>query len=133
MRPYSPTISFGHSLSERNLAAHNHTEMAGAAIDLDVWEHNLGAQRFYKRLGFEVVGTRVFEVESAGETSLDLVMVRRMVIWQVAKLIVAPFGKALSEFEQSWITWTLLPVQICARNTIAAIVHNIFSVIELEE
>ena len=47
------------------------------AIYLDVWEHNQGARRFYERHGFEVIGTRQFEVESGAETSLDLIMVRR--------------------------------------------------------
>jgi len=51
--------------------------MEGTAnIYLDVWEHNHGAQRFYRRYGFEVVGARSFEVESGAPTSLDLVMVR---------------------------------------------------------
>ena len=43
---------------------------------LDVWEHNKGAQRFYARYGFEVVGARPFYVASEAETSLDLIMVR---------------------------------------------------------
>lgn len=46
-------------------------------VYLDVWEHNHGAQRFYRRYGFEVVGTRRFEVESGAATSRDLIMVRR--------------------------------------------------------
>ena len=50
---------------------------AAPAIYLDVWEHNQGARRFYERHGFEVIGTRQFEVESGAETSLDLIMVRR--------------------------------------------------------
>lgn len=59
-------------------AALAHPQMQAApAVYLDVWEHNHGAQRFYARHGFEVIGTRQFEVESGGETSLDLVMVRR--------------------------------------------------------
>lgn len=53
-------------------------ELSGAGdIYLDVWEHNHGAQRLYRRFGFEVVGTRTFEVASGAETSLDLIMVRR--------------------------------------------------------
>jgi diamine N-acetyltransferase len=60
-------------------AALAHPQMQTApAVYLDVWEHNRGAQRFYARYGFEVVGTRRFEVESGGETSLDLIMVRRL-------------------------------------------------------
>lgn len=46
-------------------------------IVLDVWEHNPGAQRFYARYGFVVVGTQPFEAESGTQTSLDLIMVRR--------------------------------------------------------
>ena len=59
-------------------AALNHPRLQGAEnIYLDVWEHNHGAQRFYRRFGFEVVGTRTFEVESGVPTSLDLIMARR--------------------------------------------------------
>jgi ribosomal protein S18 acetylase RimI-like enzyme len=47
-------------------------------IFLDVWEHNHDAQRFYARFGFEVIGERKFFVESGAETSLDLIMVRRL-------------------------------------------------------
>ena len=43
---------------------------------MDVWEHNHGAQRFYSRYGFEVVGSRRFEVASGVQMDLDLVMVR---------------------------------------------------------
>lgn len=48
-----------------------------AAIVLDVWEHNPGAQRFYARYGFVVAGAREFVVASGAETSRDLIMVRR--------------------------------------------------------
>jgi ribosomal protein S18 acetylase RimI-like enzyme len=48
-----------------------------ASISLDVWEYNHGAQRFYRRYGFEVIGTRTFAVASGAATSLDFVMVRR--------------------------------------------------------
>ena len=59
-------------------AALRHPQLHGAAsISLDVWEHNHGAQQFYRRYGFEVISTRVFAVESGAATSLDLVMVRR--------------------------------------------------------
>lgn len=59
-------------------AAITHPQMRAApAVYLDVWEHNHGAQRFYRRYGFEVIGTHRFEVESDAETSLDLIMVRR--------------------------------------------------------
>lgn len=58
-------------------AALNDARMKNAPrIFLDVWEHNHGAQRFYKRYGFQVVGERKFEVESGAETSADLVMAR---------------------------------------------------------
>jgi ribosomal protein S18 acetylase RimI-like enzyme len=58
-------------------AALSHPRMENAAgIYLDVWEHNQGAQRFYQRFGFQVIGSRAFEVESGAETSLDLIMVR---------------------------------------------------------
>lgn len=54
-------------------------QMAGQGIEavyLDVWEHNPGAIKFYKRYGFEIIGERQFEVESGAETSMDLIMVR---------------------------------------------------------
>ena len=58
-------------------AALAHPQMQAApGIYLDVWEHNHGAQRFYRRHGFEVIGTRRFEVASGAETSLDLIMAR---------------------------------------------------------
>ena len=47
-----------------------------ASVFLDVWEHNLGAQRFYARYGFVVTGKCEFVVESGAETSCDLIMVR---------------------------------------------------------
>ncbi|MEZ4502694.1 MAG: GNAT family N-acetyltransferase [Dehalococcoidia bacterium] len=46
-------------------------------IWLDVWVRNDGAQRLYRRHGFEVVGERKFEVASGAPTDVDLVMVRR--------------------------------------------------------
>ena len=56
----------------------SHPHMKNAAtILLDVWEHNPGAQRFYQRYSFEVIGTRVFKVEFGAETSPDLIMARR--------------------------------------------------------
>jgi ribosomal protein S18 acetylase RimI-like enzyme len=48
-----------------------------STIYLDVWEHNPGALRFYRRHGFEVISTRTFAVESGAATSLDLIMARR--------------------------------------------------------
>jgi diamine N-acetyltransferase len=52
------------------------TIRAASRIFLDVWEHNPGAQRFYARHGFKVIGRRQFVVESGAETSDDLLMVR---------------------------------------------------------
>jgi len=49
---------------------------AALRIQLDVWEHNHGAIRFYERFGFVVVGEQKFTVASGAETSLDLIMVR---------------------------------------------------------
>ncbi len=50
-------------------AALNHPDMIAAAnIYLDAWEHNIRAQKFYSRSGFDVIGAHVFEVESAAET-----------------------------------------------------------------
>ena len=60
-------------------AALRHPRLHSAmSISLDVWEHNHGAQRFYRRYGFEVIETRTFAVESGAATSLDFVMVRRV-------------------------------------------------------
>ena len=54
-----------------------HPQMTNAqSIWLDVWDQNPGAQRFYARFGFVVVGEKRFEVESGAETSSDLIMVR---------------------------------------------------------
>ena len=47
-----------------------------ARIFLDVWEHNPGAQRFYERYGFVVIGARSFAVAAGAETSLDLLVVQ---------------------------------------------------------
>jgi len=59
-------------------AALRHPLLAEAPrVVLDVWEHNPGAQRLYRRFGFEVVGERCFEVASGAPTSLDLIMERR--------------------------------------------------------
>ena len=59
-------------------AALEHPQLRNApSIVLDVWEHNPGAQRFYARHGFKVIGQRQFVVESGGETSLDLIMARQ--------------------------------------------------------
>ena len=75
VHPEFQNQGYGTSLME---AALRHPRMNGARrIYLDVWEHNHGAQRFYRRYGFDVIGTRPFEVESGAATSLDLIMVRR--------------------------------------------------------
>jgi ribosomal protein S18 acetylase RimI-like enzyme len=74
VHPDNQNLGIGSALMNAALV---HLEMASApAIYLDVWEHNLGAHRFYARYGFELVGSRKFDVESGAETSLDLVMVR---------------------------------------------------------
>ena len=59
-------------------AALDHPRLRDAdSVSLDVWEANHGAQRFYRRYGFEVVGKRRFEVASGAETGFDLIMTRR--------------------------------------------------------
>jgi diamine N-acetyltransferase len=59
-------------------AALEHPALKNAEhIYLDVWEHNHGAQRLYKRHGFAVIGQRKFMVASGAETSFDLIMVRQ--------------------------------------------------------
>lgn len=45
-------------------------------IYLDVWERNNGAQRLYKRYGFEVIGQRRFILPSGLEGDFDYIMVR---------------------------------------------------------
>jgi len=47
-------------------------------VYLDVWEHNDGAIRFYRRYGFEIVGAHRIPVESGAKTDRDLIMVRRL-------------------------------------------------------
>lgn len=47
------------------------------SIYLDVWERNDGAIRFYRRYGFEIVGSREFATASGAAADRDLVMVRR--------------------------------------------------------
>jgi ribosomal protein S18 acetylase RimI-like enzyme len=75
IHPELQSQGYGSALME---AALRHPRLNGATnIYLDVWERNPGAQRFYRRYGFEVIGTRAFEVESGAATSLDLIMVRR--------------------------------------------------------
>jgi ribosomal protein S18 acetylase RimI-like enzyme len=64
------------------------TQLMAAALDhpllkaaeniyLDVWEHNRGAQEFYKRYSFEVVGAHRLAVASGLAAERDLIMVRR--------------------------------------------------------
>lgn len=48
-------------------------------VYLEVWEYNLGAQRFYRRYGFEVVDQRRFIFPSGAEADLEFIMVRRAV------------------------------------------------------
>jgi len=59
-------------------AAFAHPRLKAARnVYLDVWERNDGAQALYRRYGFDVVGTRRFEVASGIPADLDLIMVRR--------------------------------------------------------
>ena len=75
VHPECQNAGVGTSLMD---AALRHPRLHGAAsISLDVWEHNHGAQRFSRRYGFAVMGTRTFAVESGAATSLEFVMVRR--------------------------------------------------------
>lgn len=48
-----------------------------SAIVLDVWERNDGAQRFYERYGFTVVGAHRPDYASGPAADTDLIMVRR--------------------------------------------------------
>jgi diamine N-acetyltransferase len=58
-------------------AALAHPRMKSAVrIFVEVWEHNQGAQRFYARYGFRVVGVRGFTVVSGADTSHELLMAR---------------------------------------------------------
>jgi diamine N-acetyltransferase len=72
--PACQNQGIGARLMEAALA--HPTMRAAGRIFLDVWEHNPGAQRFYARHGFKVIGQRQFVVESGAETSDDLIMVR---------------------------------------------------------
>ena len=55
----------------------NHPILKNASnIYLDVWEHNKGAQKFYTRYGFKVVGKHRFKVESGKDTDFDLIMMK---------------------------------------------------------
>ncbi|MGH8177331.1 MAG: GNAT family N-acetyltransferase [Steroidobacter sp.] len=59
-------------------AALEHPRLRNAArIYLEVWEHNLRAQKFYVRYGFKVIGTRAFAVESGPEAGVEFLMVRQ--------------------------------------------------------
>ncbi len=74
VHPESQRQGIGSLLMEAALA---HPILASARlISLDVWVQNAGAQRFYRRYGFEEVGTRAFRVASGSETTPDLIMVR---------------------------------------------------------
>ena len=64
----------GAALMQQSLS---HAESVGAdVIWLAVWEHNPRAIRFYRRWGFEQVGTQVFVLGTDHQT--DLVMMRRV-------------------------------------------------------
>lgn len=59
-------------------AALEHPLLKGAEyIYLEVWEYNVGAQRFYKRYGFEKIDQRRFVLPSGAEADFDFIMVRR--------------------------------------------------------
>lgn len=77
-RLYVDTARQGRGIGSALLeAVLGHPCLAGAAhVFLDVWEHNEGALRLYRRHGFEVCGKRRFEVASGGPTSFDLIMIR---------------------------------------------------------
>jgi ribosomal protein S18 acetylase RimI-like enzyme len=47
------------------------------SVYLDVWERNHDGLRFYRRRGFDVIGSHRFEVASGAPTDLDFIMVRR--------------------------------------------------------
>ena len=74
VHPDSQRKGIGSSLMTAALAAPEVVE--ARRLYLDVSEHNQGAVRFYRRFGFEIVGTRRFEIRSGAETSADFVMVR---------------------------------------------------------
>lgn len=45
-------------------------------IYLDVWQDNYGAQRFYRRLGFQRVGERPFVLASGQPVGVDYIMMK---------------------------------------------------------
>ncbi len=57
-------------------AALAHPRLRAAAVWLDVWERNAGAQRLYARHGFARVGERRFFFPSGAEGDLDFILVR---------------------------------------------------------
>jgi diamine N-acetyltransferase len=77
-RLYVRTDLLGRGIGSRLLdAALAHPFFTEAhAIELDVWERNVAAQRLYARYGFVVVGSRPFTVASGAVAGADLVMVR---------------------------------------------------------
>lgn len=64
-------LGLGRELIERGLQ-----ELSNGRVFLDVWEKNLGAIRFYERVGFRVVGERRFVFPSGALGDLDLIMMR---------------------------------------------------------
>ncbi|KAI9301845.1 acyl-CoA N-acyltransferase [Cunninghamella echinulata] len=51
-------------------------KMGKKTVWLGVWEHNMIAQKFYKRYGFEVVGSHIFKVGE--KEDCDLIMIKKM-------------------------------------------------------
>lgn len=64
----------GKALLDRGIALAR--EQGYLTMWLGVWEHNHGAQAFYKTYGFEKVGEHVFKLGSAGQN--DYILSRRL-------------------------------------------------------
>lgn len=59
-------------------AALEHPLLKGAEyIYVEVWEHNVGAQKLYKHYGFEKIDQRRLVLPSGAEADFDLIMVRQ--------------------------------------------------------
>lgn len=59
-------------------AALDHPKLSGAPnVYLDVWEHNHGAQKLYRRFGFTMIGKHRLNLASGADSDVDLIMVRR--------------------------------------------------------
>jgi diamine N-acetyltransferase len=64
----------GHGSRLLQVSIDEATRRGFTCLRLGVWEHNLGAQRFYRRWGFAVVGSDHFQLGPDRQT--DLVMER---------------------------------------------------------